>query len=79
MTSSGYISDRSCPGNTEHGAVVGMRTGGYFCPHADHSAANPPTKAFWSEDEFEQAKGSQPIQLETPRAKKQVRHRRSAR
>jgi hypothetical protein len=58
MTAGGYITDRRCPATPEHGVVLGMRDGGHYCPHSDHPSAKPPTKAFWSDDEFEHAKSA---------------------
>lgn len=55
MTRAGYITDRRCPGNPEHGIVLGMRDGGYHCPHSDHTSKIL-SKSFWTEDEFEKAK-----------------------
>ncbi len=60
MTRAGYITDRNCPGNPEHGIVYGMRSGGYYCPHSDHTSHKPMTKDFWHEDEFEAAKALPP-------------------
>ena len=54
---SGYISDRNCPTAPEHGSVLGMRGGGYYCPHHAHDV-DPQTKSYWNEDEFESAKSS---------------------
>jgi hypothetical protein len=55
MTLSGYITDRRCPSNPEHGNVFGMRDGGYNCTHSDHHAKNI-TQSFWTENEFQAAK-----------------------
>jgi len=63
MTLAGYIADRTCPSNREHGNVFDMRTGGYFCSHHEHHAKG--TQFFWSEDEFQDAKSlptSEPIE-----------------
>lgn len=54
---SGYITDRNCPTNPEHGAVIGMRGGGHYCPNHAHDI-DPQTKSYWTEDEFEAAKSS---------------------
>ena len=59
MTRAGYITDRRCPSNPEHGPVLGMRSGGYHCPHIDHTSKII-TKYFWREDEFEAAKSEPP-------------------
>lgn len=82
----GYITDRRCPGNPEHGNVVGMRTGGHFCPHASHSASRPPTQSFWTDDEFEAAKslpthtaanqGNVKIKIEKPKRRATQKARR---
>lgn len=55
MTLAGYIADRSCPTDPEHGKVWDMAAGGYFCSHAGH---NFPviTQSFWTEDQFQEAK-----------------------
>lgn len=55
MTRAGYITDRRCPANPDHGIVVGMRDGGYYCPHSEHTSGVL-SKSFWSEDEFEAVK-----------------------
>lgn len=80
MTRAGYISDRRCPGNPEHGPVLGMRQGGYYCPHHTHDFPTE-SKNWWNEDEFEQAKlapvpqpnGKQ--KLETPSDRRNRRRR----
>lgn len=80
MTASGYIADRRCPGNPEHGVVLDMRDGGKYCPHHDHDTPGQHTKSFWREDEFEATKSDQPVQFEAPtHGKKQVRNRRRTR
>lgn len=63
----GYISDRGCPGNAEHGRVLDLRDGGYYCPHHEHDFPVV-TKNHWSEDEFQAAKS--PATSTTPGAVK---------
>jgi len=64
MTASGYILDRTCPANREHGKVFDMRTGGHYCSHHDHDFPEI-TKNFWTANEFEAAKSlatSEPVE-----------------
>ena len=55
MTAGGYISDRRCPSNPEHGNVYGIEGVGQYCPHHDHDFPEA-TKNIWREDEFVAAK-----------------------
>lgn len=67
MIRGGYITDRTCPGDASHGAVVGMRDGGHYCPHHDHDFPVL-TKNFWRDDEFEAAKSAtSPTDAAAPR------------
>ena len=84
VTRAGYISDRSCPSHPAHGEALGMRDGGYYCPHHDHDFPAI-TKNFWHEDEFETAKSltlAQPatsnvkIKIEKPNRRVATRKRR---
>jgi hypothetical protein len=52
---SGYISDRRCPTNPEHGDVLGIDGVGLYCPHHGHDMPEA-TKNIWREDEFVAAK-----------------------
>lgn len=71
MTASGYIADRRCPGNPEHGIVLDMRGGGHYCPHHDHDFPTT-TKNFWRDDEFEAAK-SLPTSTPAPTANRKIK------
>jgi hypothetical protein len=60
VTAAGYITDRRCPTNPEHGKVWDMNPG-YYCPHHDHNPPKQtPTKSWWTENEFELAKTEPP-------------------
>lgn len=58
MTPGGYISDRRCPSNADHGVVISYATG-HFCPHSDHSnSTSPLTQSWWTDDQFDAAKST---------------------
>ena len=77
MTAGGYISDRRCPSNPEHGNVYGIEGVGQYCPHHDHDFPEI-TKNIWREDEFVAAKSlssstETPVLIRTKNEKTRVR------
>jgi len=72
MTRAGYISDRSCPVNPAHGDILGMQSGGYYCPAHEHDMNN--TQSWWTETEFEAIRSNEPT-IPIPTRKQERRKR----
>lgn len=76
MTYGGYISDRRCPSDPEHGTVIDLSGSRWYCPHHDHEQPGAFTQNIWTDDEFEALKRDKPIAIPaTPKPQ----HRRRAR